>query len=91
MVQVAANIAVTWTCAKTGIRKSLQNCHYFVANAAGSGVSAGSTLTVEDYLTWSDWALHNFALKEVEEQAASDAEAEVDVPKVAGVGVHLEA
>ena len=35
--------------------------------------------------------LHNFALKEVEEQAASDAEAEVDVPKVAGVGVHLEA
>jgi len=30
-------------------------------------------------------------LKEVEEQAASGAEAEVDVPKGAGVGAHLEA
>ena len=35
--------------------------------------------------------MHNFALKEVEEQAASDAEAEVDVPKGAGVEAHLEA
>ena len=31
------------------------------------------------------------SMKEVEEQAASGAEAEVDVPKGAGVGAHLEA